>query len=170
MSEAIARPSGLLVDWKAVFWAGLVAGTVFLLLNLFVVPPLMGGKLWISVRLVASILMGQEILAPPATFDAGALVACIVTHYVLAMLMTAAIAVVVHLGGLTTGIVGGALLGLAFYFISYYSFTYFFPQFFAIKHWSVIASHVVFGAVAGGLYESLEREAYELAQGELGRE
>jgi ABC-type cobalamin transport system permease subunit len=168
VSEAIARPVGLLVDWKAVFWAGLAAGTVFLLLNLLVVPPLMGGKLWISVRLAASIVMGPEILAPPATFHAGALVACILTHYVLAMLLTAVIALVVHLGGLAMGIIGGALLGLAFYFIDYYSFTYFFPQFFAIKHWSVVASHVVFGAIAGGLYESLEREAYELAQGETG--
>ena len=170
MSEAVARPDGLLVDWKAVFWAGLASGTVFLLLNLFVVPPLMEGKLWISVRLVASIFMGQEILAPPATLDGGALIACIVTHYLLAFLMTAVIALVVHLGGLATGILGGAILGFAFYFIDYYSFTYFFPQFFAIKHWSVIASHVVFGAVAGGLYEWLESDAYELAQGEFGRE
>jgi ABC-type cobalamin transport system permease subunit len=169
MAEAIAGPHrGLLVDWRAVFWAALIAGTLFLALNLLVVPPLMDSSFWIGVRLVASIALGTDVLAPPATFHGGALAACIATHYLLAFLMTASIAIVVHLGGLFVGIVGGAILGLCFYFIDYYTFSYFFPQFFALKHWSVIASHVVFGAVAGGLYEALERDDYERAQGEIG--
>jgi hypothetical protein len=69
------------VDWRAVFWAGLVAGTLFLLVNLFVVPRLMEGSFWISVRLVASILLGSDILAPPATAHTGALVAAIAEVY-----------------------------------------------------------------------------------------
>ena len=66
VSEAVARPDGLLVDWKAVFWAGLVSGTVFLLLNLFVVPPLMDGNLWISVRLAfPPTFMSMAAAGPP---------------------------------------------------------------------------------------------------------
>lgn len=156
----------LLVDWRAVLRAGLLAGTAFLLLNLFVVPAIMGGSFWISTRLVASILLGQEVLAPPATFHGPSLVAAVVIQYVLALLATAAIAYVIHRGGLILGIVGGAILGLAFYFINYYSLTLFFPQFFAIKDVSVIGSHVIFGALAGGLYEWLEADEYEIAQGE----
>lgn len=150
-----------LVDWRAAFWAGLLAGTVFLLVNLFVVPALMEGRFWISVRLVASILLGKGVLAPPAAADAGALIACIVVHYVLALAMAALIAYVVHRGGLIGGILGGAALGLAFYFIDYYTLTWFFPQFFAMKHWSVIVSHVLFGAIAGGVYELLEDQIFE---------
>lgn len=149
------------VDWHAAFWAGLIAGTVFLLVNLFVVPALMGGSFWISVRLVASILLGRDVLAPPATASAGALVAAIAVHYVLALAMTALIAYVVHRGGLIGGILVGAILGLAFYYIDYYTLTYFYPQFFAMKHWSVLASHLVFGALAGGLYELLEDQIFE---------
>jgi MFS family permease len=149
------------VDWRAAFIAGLVAGTVFLLANLFVVPALMEGHFWISVRLVASILMGRDILAPPATADVGALVAAIAIHYVLALAMAAVIAYVVHRGGLVGGILVGAVLGLAFYLIDYYTLTYFFPQFFAMKHWSVAASHVLFGALAGGVYELLEDQIFE---------
>ena len=78
------------------------------------------------------------------------------------VIVTAAvIAFVVHRGGLIGGVLGGAVLGGAFYFINYYTLTYFFPQFFAMKHWSVLASHVVFGALAGGTYELLEDQIFE---------
>ena len=80
------------VDWRAALWAGLVAGTVFLLVNLFVVPALMGGSFWISVRLVASLLLGRDIRAAPPTADTGARVAAIEVHYVLALAMAAVIA------------------------------------------------------------------------------
>jgi uncharacterized membrane protein YjjP (DUF1212 family) len=80
---------------------------------------------------------------------------------VLALALAAVVAYVVHRGGLIGGILVGAVLGLAFYFIDYYTLTYFFPQFFAMKHWSVIASHVLFGAMAGGVYELLEDQIYE---------
>jgi hypothetical protein len=169
MTEQVERlDDGMLVDWQAVFRAAMIAGTVYLLLNLFVAPAIMGGSFWISVRLVASMVLGQQILAPPATFDALALVTGIVVHYALALLMTGLIAIVVHRGGLATGVLGGAALGLAFYYIAYYSLTYFFPQFFAMKDSSVIVSHVIFGALAGGLYEWLESDWYEIAQGENG--
>jgi len=91
----------------------------------------------------------------------GALVAAVAIHYVIALAMAAVIAYVVHRGGLVGGILVGALLGLAFYFIDYYTLTYFFPQFFAMKHWSVVASHVLFGALAGGVYELLEDQIFE---------
>jgi hypothetical protein len=158
---AAAPPMRKLVDWSAAVRAALVAGTVFLLVDLFVVPALMGGSFWISVRLVGSIVLGGQVLAPPATAHVGALLACILVHYALALAMTGVIAYVVHRGGLIGGILGGAALGVAFYFINYYTFSYFFPQFFPMKHWSVLASHALFGAVAGGVYELLEDQIFE---------
>jgi hypothetical protein len=143
------------IDWKAVLWAGVTAGTVFLLVNLFVVPRIMGGSFWISARLVGSMLLGEGVLAPPATFHAGALAAAMAVHYTLALALAAIIAFVVHRGGLIGGVLGGAVLGGAFYFINYYTLSYFFPQFFALRHGSVLASHVLFGALAGGVYELL---------------
>ncbi len=159
---------GLLVDWRAVLLAWLIAGTAYLILDLLVVPAVLGGNFWISARLVASILLGPDVLAPPATFDGGVLVAAIVTLYTIALVATVVIALVIHRGGLILGILGGALLGLSFYAINYYSLTYFFPQFFALNTPVVVISHVVFGALAGGLYEVLESDEIELAQGERG--
>lgn len=150
------------IDWKAVLWAGVVAGTVFLLVNLFVVPRIMGGSFWISARLVGSVLLGEGVLAPPATFHGGALVAAIAVHYTLALALAAIIAFVVHRGGLVGGVLGGAVLGGAFYFINYYTLSFFFPQFFALRHGSILASHILFGALAGGVYELLEDQIYEM--------
>ena len=149
------------VDLKAVVTAALIAGTVALLCNFFLVPALLNTTPWVAVRMAGSILMGKDVLAPPATFHAGALGAAIATHYLLALVMTAIIAYVVHRGGLVGGILIGALLGLAFYSIDYYTLTYFAPQFFALQHWSVVATHILFGAIAGGTYELFEDQIFE---------
>ena len=159
---------GLLVDWRAVFLAWLIAGTVYLVLDLMIVPAVTGGSFWISARLVASILLGPEVLAPPATADASVLVSALFALYGIALFITIIIALVVHRGGLWLGIFGGALLGVAFHAINYYSLSYFFPQFFALNTPAVVVSHALFGAVAGGLYELLESDEIELAQGEHG--
>jgi hypothetical protein len=92
-----------------------------------------------------------------------ALVCALLVHFTLAILMALAIAFVLHRWGLITGVLGGAVFGLVFFGINYYTLTYFFPHFFAMAHWSVVLVHVVFGALAGGVYEWLETEPYERA-------
>jgi len=162
MTDPLARVRiRKVVDLKAVVTAALIAGTVALLCNFFLVPALLNTTPWVAVRMAGSILMGKDVLAPPATFHAGALGAAIATHYLLALVMTAIIAYVVHRGGLVGGILIGALLGLAFYSIDYYTLTYFAPQFFALQHWSVVATHILFGAIAGGTYELFEDQIFE---------
>lgn len=159
-----------IVDWSAAVQAALVGGTVYFLMNLFVTPALAGGNAWVQVRLLASIVMGPKILAPPATFDAGALFAALTVNFALAILFGLFVAWVLHRWGLIVGIVGGALLGLALYLVVFYSLTWFFPQFFAMNGRGYLLSHVVFGAAVGGIYEALEVERFEPADESSGRE
>lgn len=149
-----------LVDWSSAIWAGFIGGTVFLIVNLLLSPILLGGNAWVQIRLMASIVMGPEILAPPATFDAGALVAALVCHYALSVGFALLVAYVIHRGGLILGIIGGAVLGLFLYVINFYTLTYFFPQFFPMRGGAMLLSHLFFGAVVGGLYEALEVEEF----------
>lgn len=149
-----------LVDWSAAIWAGLAGGAVFFLMNLFVTPAIVGGNAWVQVRLLASIVMGPQVLAPPASFDAGALAAALVSNFALAIVFALLVAWVLHRWGLIVGIVGGALLGLALYLVVFYSLTRFFPQFFAMSGRGYLFSHLVFGAVVGGVYEALEVERF----------
>ena len=150
-----------LVDWSAAFWSGIIAGTVFLLLNLFLSPV---GNAWVMIRLFASILLGEGILAPPATFDVSALIVALIVHFALSILYTMLIAYVIHRGGLISGIIGGALLGLALYSINFYTLTLFYPWFFAMRSAVFIATHALFGALAGSIYEALEVELFVPAE------
>ena len=148
------------VDWRAALWAGLIAGIIFLIFNLFITPALAGGNAWVVIRLLASVFLGESILAPPATFDLNALIVALVTHFALSIGFALTLAFLIHRWGLAVGIIGGALFGLALYSINFYTLTYFFPWFYAMRSWAVVVSHIVFGAAAGGIYEALEVEAY----------
>jgi hypothetical protein len=150
------------VDWTAAVWAGVLAGAISFLLYLFLVPALVGsGNAWAMMRYIASIPMGPDVLAPPATFDGALMVAALGVHFALAIIMALVIAFVLHRGGMVTGILGGAVFGLIFFAINYYTMTLFFPHLFAMSHWTVVAIHVIFGALAGGIYELLELEPGE---------
>jgi hypothetical protein len=80
---------------------------------------------------------------------------------VLSIAFTLLIAYIIHRGGLITGILGGALIGLGLYTINFRTLTYVFPWFFAMESTSVLVNHLIFGALAGGIYEALEVEEFE---------
>lgn len=148
------------MDWSAALWAGALAGLIFLLLNIFFVPALVGGNGWIVLRYTASIIMGAGVLPPPATFGLGILIVALLTHFVLSIVSALLLAFIIHRWGLIVGIAGGALFGLALYFVNFYTLTLLFPWFFAIRSWPLLISHIIFGAAAGGIYEALEVEEF----------
>lgn len=149
-----------IVDWRSAVIAGLVAGLVFLLAEMIGRAAVTGGSPWIVVRYIAAIVMGENVLPPPPTFDAVIFVVALLVNFVLAVIFSMILAAIIHEWELVVGIVIGALFGLAIYAINYYTFTRFFPWFFPVRNWTDILSHVLFGAVAGGVYEALERERF----------
>lgn len=148
------------VDWGAALRAGVIAGLFFLLTNLILPAAIFGVSGWVLIRQIASIALGEAILPPPATFVGSGLVVALCIHFVLSIAFAMLIAYVVHRGGMITGIVGGALLGLALYAINVYSLTVIYPWFFTMRNWVFLLSHVLFGALAGGIYEALEEEIF----------
>lgn len=141
------------VMWRAIPFAGLIAGTIFLLMNVLLSPILLQIDGTIIIRYFASLVMGSSALA---TGDSSVLIIGIVVHYVLSIVFTWVIALVVHRWGLGVGIIGGAILGLSIYGINFYLGTLVFEWFFAINNSLLVMSHIVFGAVAGGVYEMLD--------------
>jgi hypothetical protein len=147
------------VDWRAAIWAGIISGLVFLVFNMLLTKVYVGSP-WVSVRLVASIVMGTRALPPPAGFDAGIFVVALLVHFPLSIAFASLIAAILHRWGLLVGILGGALFGLALYAINFYTLTFLFPWFFPMRSWIMALSHIVFGACAGGIYEGLEVERF----------
>ena len=147
------------VDWSAVRWAGLISGIVFLVLNM-VLTGIAVGSPWIVPRILASVVMGSSILPPPASFDLVIFLVSLVVHLALSLIFAGILAIIIHRWGLIVGIIGGALFGLALYGINFYTMSYFFPWFFGFRSWMMIVSHIVFGMLAGGIYELLEEEEF----------
>ncbi|MDZ7266473.1 MAG: hypothetical protein ONB48_03630 [candidate division KSB1 bacterium] len=152
-----------LVDWRAAWRAGLLSGLLCLAVNMLLTSVYVGSP-WVVIRLVASLVLGERVLPPPATFDATVFVVALVVHLGLSLGYACLIAYVLHRWGLLVGIAGGAVLGLALYAINFYTVSFFFPWFFPMRSWIMALSHALFGACAGGLYEAMEVERFVPAE------
>lgn len=141
------------MTWRAVLIAGVVAGTAFLVSNLILMPIVLDVKPGLILRYFAGLVMGSDVLTDDSM---GVLLVGLIVHYVLAIMYALPITIVVHRWGFGVGILGGAVLGLAFYAINLYTLTHWVEWFFALKSSVLLFSHVLFGAVAGGVYEMFD--------------
>ncbi len=146
-------------NWKAAIKAGIVAGVVFLILEMLLVPLVKGGSPWGPPRMIAAILLGKEVLPPPATFALGMFLAALVVHFVLSIVFGIVLAFVVK--GFEMGIaIGiGLAFGLILYFVNFYGFTAVFPWFAMARSPVTIFTHMVFGAVAAWVYKRMQTPA-----------
>lgn len=144
-------------DWRAAISAGVCAGIVFLLVNMALASQLLGNA-QLPLQLAASLLLGPEVLPPAIGIGGNVLMTGFGAHIALSVAFTCLIAFCLHRWGVLVGLVGGAAFGLSLYSIDYYFVADFVPGFAALRSWPMALSHVVFGAVAGGLYELLERD------------
>lgn len=142
------------ITWRAIPIAGFVAGTIFLIVNILVMTLVMGLNAETLLRYAASVVLGPSVLI---TSSIGVTLFGVVMHYVFCLLTALVIAIVVHRWGLGVGIVGGAILGLCIYIIVFYLGTLALPWLFAITGPLLALTHVMMGAIAGGIYESLDR-------------
>ncbi len=149
------------MTWRAVPIAGIASGTAFLLTNLILTPLVLEVNPALILRYFGSLVLGSDVVTES---NMGAAVTGVLVNYVLAFIFTTMIAVVVHRWGLGVGVIGGAILGLAIYGINIYTFTTFFEWFFAINSSVLLISHIIFGAVAGGVYELFDNYDLPLIQ------
>ena len=145
------------MDKRAATIAGLSAAVISLLLGLGALQFLHDNALGLP-RLLATIVLGRNALDGELTSATTALAVGTAVHLVLGLVFAFVISFTFHRWGFWVGLIGGALFGLALYAINTYSMSRFFPEFFYYRSWFMVALHVVFGALCGGIYESLERD------------
>jgi hypothetical protein len=162
MAQIVSPSRRQVVDLRAAVIAGLVSGILFLVVASLVTTNALGTPVSV-IRLFASVVLGEGILNPGMAVSPIAWVAALAVHLIYSLLFGLLVAYVVHRWGFIVGIIGGGLLGLALYFINFYSFSLLFPWLFAFRGTLLMLGHVLFGAVTGGLYELLENERYEEA-------
>lgn len=143
------------ISTKAVIWSGLIAGAVFMMLEMVMVPMFLGGSPWGPPRMIAAIAMGKSVLPPPATFDMTILLVAMVVHFGLSLVLALIFALVAK--GRTAGsaaLIGG-VFGLVVYLVFFYGMTALFPWFEMARNWVSIFVHIVFGVVLGWVYASV---------------
>ena len=148
------------MDWRAAVWAGLLAGAAALLVLLVAYPLATGGTPWTPLRFIAALILGSAVLPPPTTFDAVAAVTGVTIHLVLSVFYAIVLALIIHRWGIIIGFVSGALFGGALFLINLFALTELFDWFYPLRSWPFLVLHLFFGALAGGVYELLERDYY----------
>lgn len=153
------------VDWRAVALAGALSSAVFLLTNL-AFNAFYLGSFWLTWRILASVIMGPEVISPLEAGRIEILFTALLVHLPLSVAFTALIAVIVHEWGIWLSAVVGGLMGLALYAINFYGLSFLFPWIGSLTSWLMLVSHLAFGAVAGASYELFERRIYRLERAE----
>lgn len=148
------------VDWRAAAWAGLASGVFSLVVNSVLTASTLGSP-WLFVRMAAGILLGESVLEEGPNPTLGTLLAGVLVHLALSLAFAALLAFIIHRWGMAVGVLGGAVFGLALYGINIFGLSILFPWFYGLRNWMMLVSHVVFGALAGGLYELWEVEKFE---------
>lgn len=145
------------IDWSAAIWSGIIAGAVFMMLEMIMVPLFGGGSPWGPPRMIAAIGMGREVLPPPATFALVPLIVAMVIHFMLSIVFAVILTLIVSPFGLGVAVLVGAIFGLVLYLVNFYGFTALFPWFAMARNWITISTHLVFGAVAAWAYKWLQK-------------
>jgi hypothetical protein len=154
-------------NWAVAAMAGIAAGAVATIIQM---------ALWLAAsyspvdmllrdtRLAAAIVLGRDILPPPAPFDWDVMLIATLVHVALSAAYGLALAPLMSRLGLMASAVAGMLCGLLLFAINMYGFTVLFPWFEASRDWITAAAHASFGLAATLVYKACERHRAALGR------
>jgi hypothetical protein len=150
------------IHWRSAALAGIAAGVVATLAQIalwWLSSEPLPAILLRDARLTAAIIMGREVLPPPATFDWSVTLIATLVHFALSIAYALALSVFISRLGTPLSLLAGAVFGLSLYAINMYGFTFVFPWFAAARDWITAATHVIFGMVVSAVYKTWPMQA-----------
>lgn len=148
------------IKWKAAIWAGIVAGFLSTLAQVLLwasFTDAFPAALFRDARLAAAILMGRDVLPPPASFDLSVMLIAACVHFALSIVYSLMLAIMISRAVMGIAVLIGAGFGALLYVVNLYGFTAIFPWFTEVRDWITLAAHVVFGVTAAVTYRALDR-------------
>jgi len=143
--------------------AGVIAGIVATVAQIFLWWGFTDKLPWIfyrDARLTAAILMGQEVLPPPAAFEWKILIVATFIHVGISIVYGLILAFLICRLSLLRAMAAGSVYGLAVYVINMYGMTLLFPWFSAARDWITILTHAVFGFSVAATYNTFTRKIW----------
>lgn len=144
------------LNWGAAISAGIVAGVIATAVQVALWWVFLDALPWIfyrDARLTAAIVMGQEVLPPPATFDWAVMLVATLFHFVISIIYSLILARLISCLGRISSILAGGVYGIILYVINMYVITIVFPWFSEVRDWITIFTHVVFGISIAATYK-----------------
>ena len=145
------------IHWRSAALAGIAAGVVATGAQIalwWASSEPLPAILFRDARLTAAIIMGRQVLPPPATFDWSIMFVATLVHFALSIAYGLSLSVFISRLSTPLSLLAGAAFGLFLYAINMYGFTFVFPWFAAVRDWITAATHVVFGMVVAAVYKT----------------
>jgi hypothetical protein len=145
--------------WRATIWAGVIAGTLATLVQVLlwlVFTDDFPAILYRDARLTAAMVLGESVLTPPATFDAGIMLTAALIHFMLSIIYAALLVPFALRLKTVSALLTGVGFGVALYVVNLYGFTAIFPWFAQARGWITLIVHAVFGVTAITVYRWLD--------------
>jgi hypothetical protein len=145
------------IHWCSAALAGVAAGVVATVAQIVLwwtaLEPL-PAILFRDARLTAAIVMGRQVLPPPATFDWSIMLVATLVHLALSIAYGLTLSLLISRLSTPLSLLAGAASGLFLYAINMYGFAFVFPWFAAARGWITATTHVVFGLVVVAVYKT----------------
>lgn len=144
---------------KTSLWAAFIAGAIFIILEMIMVPVFMGGSPWGPPSMIAAIGMGKGVLPPPATFNTIIMMVAMLIHLGLSVIFAFLFALIGRGRAVGMAIGLGAVFGLVVYLVNFYGMNMIFPWFAMARGWVGIFADVIYSAVLDWVYASTALKA-----------
>lgn len=135
--------------------AGMVAGTLSLLVMVMLSTSVYDESIWKLPRMSAAVIAGKGALEPDDEFSATLVALGVLVHFALALLYSLALATLVKDMPEAAAPWIGMTVGVALYFANLHGFTQLFPWFAELRTLDTLAAHVLFAIVAATAYRHL---------------
>lgn len=149
-----------LLDWPAAAVAGLAAGAILMVLELFWSALVSGGSPWAASHMIAAIVMGPGTLQS-SDFSLHVVAVALAAHYLLGIvfgLVLAAIIAPFHRESSVSVVsLAGAVFGTVLYLLNFHGMVHFFPWFVEWRGGATLVTHLIFGMTVALLYRKLDR-------------
>ena len=145
------------INIKSAIKAGIIAGIVFMMLEMVLAATVGGGSPWGPPRMIAAMALGKGVLPPPASFDLTILMVAMAVHFMFSIVLAIVFALIADAArwSLMTCAIAGLVFGIVLYLVNFYGMTAVFPWFAMARGMIAIFAHAMFGLVLGYAYRAM---------------
>ena len=155
LAQARAPERKRITRWGKGAVAGLIAGALFITVEMFLMEAFGRGNIWDPLRLSASITLGDRAVATSTPFTFDIFFVGMLMHFVLSVWYAVVLGMLIRKLKPVTAMLVGAGFGLLMYLFHFYALTAFYPWVANWRNWIVVVTHLLFGMSAAWVYSHL---------------